>query len=72
MSAPTTATSRASFTKLVSIEMIEAVGWKDFDAFFARCPALLAPDGLMVLQAIRTDDRAYEVEKAQRVVHPTS
>ena len=33
----TTATSRAATTSSSSIEMIEAVGWKDFDTFFARC-----------------------------------
>ena len=46
--------------------MIEAVGWKDFGTFFARCSQLLRPDGVMALQAITIDDRLYEVEKAQR------
>jgi len=54
------------YDKLVSIEMIEAVGWKDFGTFFDRCSALLAPDGVMALQAITIDDRLYGVEKAQR------
>jgi cyclopropane-fatty-acyl-phospholipid synthase len=54
------------YDKLVSIEMIEAVGWQYFNTFFARCSALLLPDGLMLLQAITIDDRAYEVEKASR------
>jgi cyclopropane-fatty-acyl-phospholipid synthase len=52
------------FDKLASIEMIEAVGWQYFDVFFRRCSELLAPDGLMFLQAICADDRAYEAEKA--------
>ena len=52
-----------SFDRLVSIEMIEAVGWRDFDLFFGRCSQLLAPDGLMLLQAITIDDRLYEAEK---------
>ena len=55
-----------SYDKLVSIEMIEAVGWKDFGTFFARCSDLLAPHGLMLLQAITIDDRAYHVEKGNR------
>ena len=55
-----------TYDKLVSIEMIEAVGWRDFGTFFARCSDLLAPDGLMLLQAITIDDRAYEVEKLGR------
>jgi cyclopropane-fatty-acyl-phospholipid synthase len=57
---------RGSYDKLVSIEMIEAVGWRDFDTFFARCSNLLAEDGSMLLQAIVIDDRAYAVEKASR------
>jgi cyclopropane-fatty-acyl-phospholipid synthase len=55
-----------TYDKLVSIEMIEAVGWQYFDTFFARCGALLAPDGTMLLQAITIDDRAYAVEKATK------
>ena len=57
---------RGRFDKLVSVEMIEAVGWQYFDLFFRRCRELLEPDGLMLLQAIVIDDRAYEVEKASR------
>jgi cyclopropane-fatty-acyl-phospholipid synthase len=52
------------YEKLVCIEMIEAVGYHDFDTFFARCSNLLAAHGRMLLQAITIDDRAYEVEKA--------
>jgi cyclopropane-fatty-acyl-phospholipid synthase len=57
---------RGRFDKLVSIEMIEAVGWQYFDIFFRRCGELLDPRGLMLLQAIVIDDRAYEIEKASR------
>jgi cyclopropane-fatty-acyl-phospholipid synthase len=57
---------RGRFDKLVSIEMIEAVGWRELDGFFARCSELLRPDGVMLLQAITIDDRAYEAEKAAR------
>ena len=57
---------RGSYDKLVSIEMIEAVGWQHFGTFFARCSELLEPDGAMLLQAITIDDRAYEVEKASK------
>jgi cyclopropane-fatty-acyl-phospholipid synthase len=57
---------RGRYTKLVSLEMIEAVGWQYFDLFFRRCSALLEPDGLLFLQAILIDDRLYEVEKAAR------
>jgi cyclopropane-fatty-acyl-phospholipid synthase len=54
------------YDKLVSIEMIEAVGWRHTGAFLAKCSELLAPHGAMLLQAIAIDDRAYEVEKASR------
>ena len=57
---------RGSYDKLVSVEMIEAVGWQHFGTFFAACSRLLAPHGAMLLQAITIDDRAYEVEKASR------
>jgi cyclopropane-fatty-acyl-phospholipid synthase len=57
---------RGRFDKLVSIEMIEAVGWQYFETFFRRCGELLRPDGLMLLQAITVADRAYELEKAAR------
>ena len=57
---------RGSYSKLVSIEMIEAVGWQYFDVFFRCCSKLLAPDGLMLLQAITIADRAYEIEKGSR------
>ncbi len=57
---------RGRYDKLVSIEMIEAVGWRHFGTFFDCCSRLLAPDGAMLLQAITIDDRAYEVEKASR------
>ena len=57
---------RGRYDKLVSIEMIEAVGWRHFGTFFDYCSRLLVPDGAMLLQAITIDDRAYEVEKASR------
>ena len=55
---------RGRYTKLVSLEMIEAVGWQYFDVYFRRCSELLEPDGLFFLQAIVIDDRLYEQEKA--------
>jgi cyclopropane-fatty-acyl-phospholipid synthase len=57
---------RGSYDRLVSVEMIEAVGWRHFDEYFRRCSELLRRDGLMLLQAITIDDRLYEVEKAAR------
>jgi cyclopropane-fatty-acyl-phospholipid synthase len=57
---------RGRYDKLVSIEMIEAVGWQHIGTFFQRCSQLLTPHGAMLLQAITIDDRAYEVEKASK------
>ncbi len=57
---------QGKFSKLVSIEMIEAVGWQYFKTFFRKCSDLLADDGLMALQAIVIDDDLYEVEKASK------
>ncbi len=55
-----------SYDRVVSLEMIEAVGWQDFPTFFRICSERLWRDGAMLLQAITMDDRAYEVEKASR------
>jgi len=48
------------FDKLVSIEMIEAVGKRYLPTFFKKCASLLKDDGLMLLQSITIDDRRYE------------
>ncbi|MEO1248003.1 MAG: cyclopropane-fatty-acyl-phospholipid synthase family protein [Pseudomonadota bacterium] len=48
------------YDKLVSIEMIEAVGHKFHDTFFAKCARLLKPHGQMLLQAITIADQHYE------------
>ncbi|MGB5684021.1 MAG: cyclopropane-fatty-acyl-phospholipid synthase family protein [Polyangiales bacterium] len=52
---------RGSYDKLVSIEMIEAVGAGYFETYFAQVGGLLSPDGLALIQAITTpDDRFAE------------
>lgn len=48
------------FDKLVSIEMIEAVGHEFHDAYFKKCCELLKPDGQMLLQAITIADQRYD------------
>lgn len=48
------------YDKLVSIEMIEAVGKRYLPNFFDKCAGLLRNDGLMLLQSITIDDRRYE------------
>ena len=62
---------RGRYDRLVSVEMIEAVGWQYFDEYFRRCDELLTRDGLMLLQAITIDDRIYEIEKGARGASPT-
>lgn len=51
------------FDKLVSIEMIEAVGHQFHGTFFSKCCSLLKPDGQMLLQAITIADQHYEQYK---------
>lgn len=51
------------FDALVSIEMIEAVDWRDHDRFFATCGQLLKADGRMALQAIVLPDQRFERAK---------
>ncbi len=49
-----------SYDKLVSVEMIEAVGDEYLDVFFRKCKALLRPGGKMLLQSILMNDDDYE------------
>ncbi len=68
---------RGQYDKLVSIEMIEAVGHRYYDAYFRQCGALLKPDGMMLLQAITIADQRYEsardaVDFIQRHIFPGS
>ncbi len=50
---------KGQFDKIVSIEMIEAVGQEYFDMFFKKCDDLLKPDGLLILQAITINEQSY-------------
>jgi cyclopropane-fatty-acyl-phospholipid synthase len=52
-----------TFDKLLAIEMIEAVDWRDYDTFFERCRALVADDGLLALQAITVPDESFDRTK---------
>jgi cyclopropane-fatty-acyl-phospholipid synthase len=51
------------YDKLVSLEMIEAVGHHYFDSYFGKCSELLKPEGMMLLQAITIADQRYEAAK---------
>ena len=52
-----------SFDKLVSIEMIEAVGHEYHSTYFKKCCELLKPEGQMLLQAITIADQRYDQYK---------
>ncbi|MBU3071633.1 cyclopropane-fatty-acyl-phospholipid synthase family protein [Aestuariicella sp. G3-2] len=51
------------YDKLVSIEMIEAVGHEYYPTYFSKCSSLLKDDGLMLIQAITITDQRYEAAK---------
>ena len=66
---------QGKFDKLVSIEMIEAVGHEYYKQYFSGCAALLKDDGLMLLQAITIPDQRFEyaqksVDFIQRYIFP--
>ena len=63
------------FDKVVSVEMIEAVGYECLDRYFQVCQALTKPGGAMLLQSIVIADALYEtyrgsVDVIQRYVFP--
>ena len=51
---------QGSYDKLVSIEMIEAIGHQYLDTYLAKCASLLKHDGLALIQAITIEDSRYE------------
>lgn len=54
---------RGEFDRLVSIEMIEAVGHHFYDTFFQTCSRLLKEDSLMALQSITIGDQIFDRHK---------
>jgi len=65
------------FDKLVSIEMIEAVGPQYLDTYVGTLNKLLKPDGLALIQAITLPEQRYEralknVDFIQRYIFPGS
>ncbi|TBN49553.1 cyclopropane-fatty-acyl-phospholipid synthase family protein [Pseudomonas sp. BGI-2] len=63
------------YDKLVSIEMIEAVGHRFLPVYFKQCAHLLKSNGLMLLQAITIREQRYErakgsVDFIQRYIFP--
>ena len=49
-----------SYDKLVSVEMVEAVGHDFLNTYFEKCSSLLKPDGLMLIQSITIKDQRYK------------
>ena len=49
-----------TFDKLLSIEMIEAVGHEFYREYFSKCSSLLKSKGLMLIQAITIQDQRFE------------
>lgn len=65
------------YDKLVSIEMVEAIGAQYLDTYFEKVGALLTPDGLALVQAINIEDHRYpqalkSVDFIKRHVFPGS
>lgn len=52
-----------SFDKLVSIEMVEAVGHQYYAEYFGRCSKLLKPGGKFAMQAITIADQRYAMAR---------
>ncbi len=68
---------RGTYDKLASIEMIEAIGHRQYETFYRRCAQLLAPQGRALIQAITIADDRYEaarreVDFIKRYVFPGS
>ena len=66
-----------TYDRLVSIEMIEAIGPQYIDTYFAKVSALLKPDGMALIQAITIEEHRYQqalkaVDFIQRYVFPGS
>ncbi len=68
---------RGEFTKLVSIEMVEAIGWRQYPSYLVAISRLLRSDGLALVQAITIQDHRFErakrsVDFIQRHIFPGS
>ncbi len=52
-----------TFDKVVAIEMIEAVDWREYDTFFTQCRRLLDEGGALAMQAIVVPDESFDRTK---------
>jgi len=65
------------YDKLVSIEMVEAIGAQYLETYFGKLGGLLEPDGAALLQAITIEDHRYaqardSVDFIKRFIFPGS
>ena len=49
-----------SYDKIISVEMIEAIGFDLFNSYFSRIESLMKPNGTAVIQAITYPDKNYD------------
>ena len=68
---------QGQYDKLVSIEMVEAIGHQYLDTYLAKCASLLKPEGLALIQAITIEDHRYQqalgsVDFIKRFIFPGS
>lgn len=68
---------QGEYDKLVSIEMVEAIGHQYLETYLAKCASLLKPDGLALIQAITIEDHRYQqalgsVDFIKRFIFPGS
>lgn len=68
---------KGSFDKIVSIEMLEAVGHNYYQEYFSKCNEVLKPDGILAFQVITSPDSRYDslrkgVDWIQKHIFPGS
>lgn len=68
---------KGQYDKIVSVEMIEAVGHNYYEMYFAKCNEVLKPDGIFVFQVITSPDSRYKslrkgVDWIQKHIFPGS
>jgi cyclopropane-fatty-acyl-phospholipid synthase len=70
-------TIKGKFDKIVSVEMLEAVGHNYLEAYFAKCNEVLKPNGILAFQVITSPDSRYSqlqkgVDWIQKHIFPGS
>ncbi len=68
---------KGTFDKIVSVEMLEAVGHNYLETYFAKCNQVLKPNGILAFQVITSPDSRYDslrkgVDWIQKHIFPGS